>query len=279
MSHLIGVRGADENRHHGNDDLPYSRSDAGHATWVPGRHRSIGFVEVGTTVTSKPMVFTHSDRTAELHVVIAGAGRVGHRTAQVLDDYGHEVYLVECDSETVDRVTGRRTGVVIEGDATDPQILRQTDPEQADALAALTGNGTTNFTVCTEMRQLTAGIQTIARVEDPERTDTSQEFVDEVIYPERAAAKAVVTRIQDNDIRTLEDVTGDLDVLVIRVDPRSPVAGKQLKDIRFPDGSHVISDADGTEVARSETTLEPGRRYLVAAEPSVADDVHKLLMW
>jgi 2-polyprenyl-6-methoxyphenol hydroxylase-like FAD-dependent oxidoreductase len=77
------------------------------------------------------MVFTASDRTAEQHIVIAGAGRVGHRTAQALDDYGHEVYLIERDSATVERVTGRRTGVVIEGDATDPDILGQTDPERA----------------------------------------------------------------------------------------------------------------------------------------------------
>lgn len=279
MSHLTDVRGTVENRHHGNDDLPHSRSDTKHASWVPERHRSAVFAEVGTTVASKLTAFTHSDRTAELQVVITGAGRVGHRTAQVLDDSGHEVYLVECDSETVDRVTGRRTGVVIEGDATDSQILRQTDPEQADVLAALTGNGPTNFTVCTEMRQFTACIQTIVRVEEPERIDMTQEFVDEVVYPERAAAKAVVNRIQDTDIRTLVDVIGDFDVLIIRVDPRSPVAGKQLKDDRFPDGSHVISDADGTEVAQSETTRELGRRYLVAAEPSVADDAHELLMW
>lgn len=224
------------------------------------------------------MVFTRNDRTAEQHVVIAGAGRVGHRTAQVLDDYGHEVYLIERDAQTVHQVTGRRTGVVIEGDATDPEILRQTEPEQADILAALTGDGTTNFAICAEIQHLTDDIRTVARVDEPEQADAAKEFVDEIIYPERAGSKAAINRIQGNDIRTLEDVTGDLDVLDIRVDPRSPVAGKQLKEILFPDGSQVISDADGTEIARPETTLEPDRRYLVAAEPSVADDVHKLLI-
>jgi trk system potassium uptake protein TrkA len=224
------------------------------------------------------MVFTHSGQTVELRVIIAGAGRVGYRTAQVLDDYGHDVYLIEHDSETVDRVTGRRTGVVIEGDATNPQILRQADPEQTDILAALTGDRTRNFAICAEIRHLTDDIRTVARVDDPERADTPQEFVDEVVYPERAGSKAAINRIQGDDIRTLEDVTGDLDVLNIRVDPRSPVAGKQLKEVLLPDGSHVISDGDGTEIARPETTLEPGRRYLVAAEPGVADDVHKLMV-
>jgi trk system potassium uptake protein TrkA len=224
------------------------------------------------------MVFTHSDRTAEQHIVIAGAGRVGHRTARVLGEYGHEVYLIERDSRTVEQVTDDQTGIVIEGDATDPRILRQTDPNEADVLAALTGDGTTNFAICAEMRHLTENIRTVTRVDDPSRADSAQEFVDEIIYPERAGSKAAVNRIQGNDIRTLEDVTGDLDILDIRVDPRSPVAGKRLKEILLPDGSHVISDADGTEVARPDTTLEADCRYLVAAEPSVADDVHKLLI-
>jgi trk system potassium uptake protein TrkA len=224
------------------------------------------------------MVFTRSDKKAEQHVIIAGAGRVGHRTARVLHDYGHEVYLIERDSETVDAVTGRRTGVVIEGDATDPNVLRQAEPERADVLTALTGDGTTNVAICAEMQHLTDQIRSIARVCGPERPETATEFVDEFIYPERVGSKAVINNVQEDDIRTLEDITGDLDVLDIRVGPRSPVAGKQLKEILFPDGSQVISDADGTEVARPETTLRPGRRYLVAAEPSVADDVHKLLV-
>ncbi len=224
------------------------------------------------------MVFTYDSRTAEQHAIIVGAGRVGRRTARVLDDYGHGVYLIERDAETVDRVVGRRTGVVIEGDATDPAILRQADPERADILAALTGDGSTNFAVCAAARHLADDVRTVARVDDPDRGDDPAAFVDEVVYPERAASKAVVNRIQENDVRTLEDVTGDLDVLDVRVDPRSPAAGKQLSDVLLPEGSHVIADADGTEVARPETTLEPDRRYLVAAEPGVADDVHKLLV-
>ncbi len=223
------------------------------------------------------MVFTTTDRPTEQHVVVAGAGDVGSRTAQVLDDYGHDVYLIERDPATVEQVTERRRSVVIEGDATDPEVLAQADPERADVLAALTGDGETNVAVCAEARQLTDEIRTVARLDSPERA-VSTAAVDDVVYPERAGSKAAVNCIQADDIRALEDVTGDLDVLDVRVDPRSPVAGKQLSEVPFPEGSHVIADADGTEVARPETTLEPGRRYLVAAEPSVTDEVHRLVV-
>jgi K+ transport systems, NAD-binding component len=67
--------------------------------------------------------YTQTDRTPEQHIIIAGAGRVGHRTAQLLSDYGHDVYIIERDSDTVEMVIDNWTGVVIEGDAEDPQIL------------------------------------------------------------------------------------------------------------------------------------------------------------
>jgi trk system potassium uptake protein TrkA len=165
------------------------------------------------------MVFTTTDRPTEQHVVVAGAGDVGSRTAQVLDDYGHDVYLIERDPATVEQVTERRRSIVIEGDATDPEVLAQAGPERAVSTAA----------------------------------------VDDVVYPERAGSKAAVNCIQADDIRALEDVTGDLDVLDVRVDPRSPVAGKQLSEVPFPEGSHVIrrrrirSRSNGGRLLRVET--------------------------
>lgn len=245
---------------------------------VEANHSMSVFANVGTHSGGQPMAHAHSSRTTEQRVVIAGAGRVGHRTAQVLDNYGYDVDLIERDPETVDQVTGRRTSVVIEGDATDPEILHQAKPEQSDMPTDQTGDGTTNFAICAGIQHLTDDIRTVARVDESKRADTAWEFADEIMYPERAGSKSVINRIRGNDIRTLADVTGDLDVLDIRVDPQSPVAGKQLTEILLTDGSQVISNADGTEIARAGTTLEPDRRSLVAAEPSVADGVDNLLI-
>jgi|APHM01.1.fsa_nt_gi K+ transport systems, NAD-binding component len=219
-----------------------------------------------------------TDQIPEQHIIIAGAGRVGYQTAQVLTDYGHEVYLIERDPKTVERTIDGWTGVVIEGDAEDPQVLSRADPSQADVFAALTGDATTNFAICAEMQHLSKDIRTIARVNDPNRENMSNAFIDEIVYPERTGSNATVNRIQRENVRVLEDVTKDINILNIRVHPQSPAAGKQLNEILLPDGCHVISDADGTEIARPETTLERSRRYLIAAEPNTVDDVQKLLI-
>jgi trk system potassium uptake protein TrkA len=65
--------------------------------------------------------------------------------------------------------------------------------------------------------------------------------------------------------------------MLVRVAEGAPAAGKQLADVRFPAGTLIVSDDDGNRIARSDTTLTPGSRYVVAVEPDVADEVMNLM--
>jgi len=213
----------------------------------------------------------------DLHVIIAGAGRVGHRTARVLEDYGHDAYLIDPDPEATAGAKELLRSTVIEGDATNPTVLGQADPERADILAALTDEGPTNFAICAEAKHLAGKIRTIARIEHPDGLDTGEEFVDRIVYPERAGAKAAINQILDDDVRALEDVASDLDVLEIRVGPEAPAAGERLDAIGFPDGSHVVFDITEDRVPQPDTRLKSGHRYLVAAQPGAVDTAKRLL--
>lgn len=65
--------------------------------------------------------------------------------------------------------------------------------------------------------------------------------------------------------------------MLVRVVEGAPAARKQLADVRFPAGTLIVSNEDGQQIARPDTTLTPGSRYVVAVEPSVADEVMNLL--
>jgi trk system potassium uptake protein TrkA len=106
---------------------------------------------------------------------------------------------------------------------------------------------------------------------------TYDEFVDGIVYPERAGAKVAANQILGSDVRTLADVTGALEILEVVVQESAPAAGKQLSEVRFPAGTLVISDDDGERVAQPETVLTPDRRYVVAVESDVVDEVLQLL--
>lgn len=208
-------------------------------------------------------------------VVIAGGGRVGHRVAHLLDDRGHDVVVVETDQERADEISDAYVATVINGDATRPSILEQVDLDRTDVVAALTSRTGANLAICMMAKDIEPGVQTVVRTER-EPDDEFDRFVDEVIFPERAGARAAANAIEP-DVSALEDVTGELDILEVHVVEGAPAAGKTLSEVALPRGSLFVSDAAGDNTAGPDTVLEPGKSYIVAAEPAVIDEVINLM--
>ena len=203
------------------------------------------------------------------HVVVAGGGRVGHRVAQHFADRGRRVTVVDPDPEAGDR--GVEAIEYVEGDATRPSVLREALADGTSVLGALTDREDTNLAVCMAAKQLRPGIRTVARIED-EDGDEYTEYVDEVYLPERASVRAAVNAVTGSDVRSLEGVTGDLELLDIRVDYDAPAAGQVVEDA-LPEGSVVVARTDGHVAVQHATKLVAGRRYVVAADRDVVDTV------
>ncbi|AJF26536.1 NAD-binding protein [Haloarcula sp. KBTZ06] len=214
--------------------------------------------------------------TSDLDIIIAGGGRVGFQTAEILADRGHDVTIIERDDRIVSDIADQWIATVIQGDATNPDIIEQAGLERADVIAALTGETGLNLAVCLAAAELTPDIRTVARI-DRTGGESYTRFVDAVVFPERAGSRVAANEIIGSDVQTLADVTGNLDIMLIRVADDAPAAGKPLSDVRFPEGTLVVSDANGERIARADTTLTPGSSYVVAVEPAVVDEVMHLM--
>jgi trk system potassium uptake protein TrkA len=214
--------------------------------------------------------------TSDLDIIIAGGGRVGFQTAEILADRGHDVTIIERDDRIVSDIADQWIATVIQGDATNPGIIEQAGIERADVIAALTGETGLNLAVCLAASELTPDIRTVARI-DRTGGDAYTRFVDAVVFPERAGSRVAANEILGSDVQTLADVTGSLDIMLIRVAEDAPAAGKTLSDVRFPEGTLVVSDDNGERIARADTTLTPGSSYVIAVEPDVVGEVMNLL--
>ena len=214
--------------------------------------------------------------TGDLDIIVAGGGRVGFQTAELLANRGHDVTIVETEERVVSEIADEWVATVIEGDATDPDIIEQAGIDRADAIAALTGETGLNLAVCLAALELQPEIRTVARI-DRAAAESYTRFVDAILFPERAGARVAANEIVGSDVQTLVDMTGDLEIMLVRVAEGAPAAGKRLADVRLPAGALIVSDDDGNRIARSDTTLTPGSRYVVAIEPDVADEVMNLM--
>lgn len=211
---------------------------------------------------------------ADLRIVVVGSGRVGLRTARILDDRGHDVVIVERNPERVENAADAYVATVIEGDATRPAILEQAGLDRTDVVAALTDTMGTNLAVCVMAKRMAPSTRTVMRSVHPQEEGYG-DYADHVIFPEGAGARVAVNAIT-GEARIVEAVSGDVDILEVEVRSAAPVAGRTLEEVSLPEGSLVISGAAGRRIATASTELTPGKTFLVAAEPAVADEVLQL---
>jgi trk system potassium uptake protein TrkA len=213
--------------------------------------------------------------TQDLRVIVAGGGKVGLRTARLLNDRGHNVVLIESTANRTTELSDEYVASVIRGDASRPSVLRQAQPERSDVIAALTNNEAANFAICTAAQRM-AEIRTVMRTtEEPD--ELYSEYVDGTVFPGNLTARTAVNEITGVGVRTLEDVSADLEIIEVEVAPDAPAEGKRLDAVRLPRGSLIIADAEGGRIGGPDTVLEAGNRYIVAVESEVADEVMNIL--
>ncbi|ERG96096.1 TrkA family potassium uptake protein [Haloquadratum walsbyi] len=204
-------------------------------------------------------------------IIIAGGGRVGFRVAEFFAQRGREVTIIERDPDRSHKQDSDNIEIVA-GDATSPPVLSNALTDDTAVIGALTNSDSTNLAVCLAARTFQSNIRTVARITNAD-SDEYEQLVDEVVFPERASVKTAVNALSGSDVRTFEDVTGEMEVFDIRVASDSQVAGQALNEVELPEGSLVISGAGGEQTATSDTQLEAGERYIVAADADASDIV------
>jgi trk system potassium uptake protein TrkA len=214
--------------------------------------------------------------TERMTITIAGGGDVGLRTAQVLKDRGHKVIIIERDHSRCKLINNEYVGTVIEGDASRPEILKQSDPVRCDVLAALTSDPATNLGICLAAGEMT-DVRTVMRVDDTPAAEAYKSLVDGVVATGEPGVRTVVNELVGDGVRSIEAIGGDLEIVEVTVAPGAPAAGRTLEDTNFPRGSLIIAHANGERISTADTVLEAGDRYLVAVEADVTDEVMNLL--
>ncbi|WP_440007123.1 potassium channel family protein [Halomicrococcus sp. SG-WS-1] len=216
-----------------------------------------------------------------MRFVITGAGRVGLRTARVLREEGHDVVLVERDSNKADRA--RNDGFeVVDGDASKEEVLEEADLESADAVGGLTGDLNVNFAACMVGKH--HGCRTVLRIDEDYREDIYRKFasdVDEVVYPERLGAIGAKNALLGGNVRAIADIAQNLQVVELTITDESPMRGYSISELELPANSRLLAFGKQDEPMRipfPDDSLELGDRIAVLADFAVLEDVRQILV-
>jgi trk system potassium uptake protein len=106
-----------------------------------------------------------------MRVVIMGCGRTGSLLASMLADEGHDVAIIDWSPSAFNRLPDDFSGVTIEGNAVDQDVLRAAGIETADAFVAATSGDNRNI-MASEVVQTVFSVQrVISRIKDPNRAE------------------------------------------------------------------------------------------------------------
>ncbi len=203
------------------------------------------------------------------------------RTARVLREEGHDVVLVERDSNKADRA--RNDGFeVVDGDASKEEVLEEADLESADAVGGLTGDLNVNFAACMVGKH--HGCRTVLRIDEDYREDIYRKFasdVDEVVYPERLGAIGAKNALLGGNVRAIADIAQNLQVVELTITDESPMRGYSISELELPANSRLLAFGKQDEPMRipfPDDSLEMGDRIAVLADFAVLEDVRQILV-
>ena len=111
-----------------------------------------------------------------MKIVIVGCGRVGASLADIYDQTGHEVTILDVRTDAFDRLPSSYGGHAVRGDGTDEDVLRRAGAEGADVFLALTEGDNRNIMAAQlAVEALDVG-RVVAKINDPLRAQAYAEL-------------------------------------------------------------------------------------------------------
>ena len=218
---------------------------------------------------------------AIMNVIVVGYGRVGARTARVLQEEGHDVVVVENDTEVAERARNRGFTVVV-GDGSEEEVLEEAGIATADAIGGFTRNVDTNYAVC--ILGTKHDCRTVMRITEDFSSDVYDRYaeaVDDVVYPERLGAAGAKTALLGGDFNAIADLTEELQLTTVTVTDDAPIVGDHVNEIDLGDRGRIYAhgrDEDPMTIPLPGTLVEAGDRLALLVDSEHIDVVRSELL-
>ncbi|MFC2080034.1 Trk system potassium transporter TrkA, partial [Bacteroidota bacterium] len=202
------------------------------------------------------------------NIMILGGSRIGIKTARHLGNQ-HYVKMIEIDKQHSYKLSSMLPNtLVINGDGTNMELLKEEGLDKMDAFIAVTGNSDTNILSCLLAKHM--GIKrTIAEVENIDYIHLAENIgIDTIINKKLITASRIFRFTMSEEVSSIKCLTGtEAEVMEYIVKPESKITKAILKDIEFPKEAIIggIIRGKNSFIAHGDTLVKPYDRVIVFA--------------
>ncbi len=216
-------------------------------------------------------------------IVIVGGGNVGLAVARALEKRTDRVRvkMIERDRRAAERAADalERT-IVLNGDGLDMELLDEANIDRTDAVLTVTDDDKVNLLAA--VRAKSAGARmAIALINDPSLVPLMGALdIDAYINPRSTTVSSILRPVRHGRVRGVYSI-GDAEAEIIeaQVLSTSPLAGRQLRDIDFPEGVLVGAISRGGKVIKvtGSVRIEEGDVVILFSLAADVPEVERLL--
>lgn len=130
-----------------------------------------------------------------MYIIIAGCGRLGTELAMRFSDEGHDVVMIDSNSDKIQSLGSGFNGIAITGMPFDEDILQQAGIVHTDVVAAVTDDDNINVMISQIAKMLYEIPKVLTRISSPDKVNTFKGMGFDVICPTTAAADEVQKKL------------------------------------------------------------------------------------
>jgi len=175
-----------------------------------------------------------------MKVIIMGCGRIGSQVSELMSAQGHDVTVIDHDSNAVDRLGPDFKGRIVHGLGFDRNVLIEAGIERADAFVTASSSDNANIVAARIARNIFRVPRVVARLYDPRRAEVYQRLGLTTISSTNWGAERIYQVLSHTDLDVLY-IFGRGEVSLVIVEAPSQLIGKNVAQLSVPGEIAVVS--------------------------------------
>lgn len=213
-----------------------------------------------------------------MKIIIMGCGRVGLQVSQLLVKQGHEVTVIDHDTNALARLGTEFKGRVVRGLGFDKNVLLEAGVETAEGFVAASSSDNANIVAARIARTIFRVPRVVARLYDPVRAEVYQRLGLTTISSTAWGAERIVEVVTHTDLDIL-DIFRDGGTTMVRIEAPARLSGHRVAQMNIPGEVTVIAitRTDHTFIPVSGTEFQDGDVIYLVVIPSAMNRLEELL--
>ncbi len=225
-----------------------------------------------------------------MKIVIMGAGEVGKKLAIGLNQYNHQVTIIDTNQALLKDLEGKIDVMTVTGNGASATVLEEAGIENANWFIGVSNNDECNLIACAVAKQFDTQ-KTIARVRNehymiPERKYSCYKNsmnIDWIINPDEVAALELCDVLENPVALSVNDFANErLKLVGMKVTSDAPISNRSLKELPELNiygrwcVACIVRDKEVYIARGGDTQILPGDEVYIIAAPDALTAVNQL---